>query len=201
MRISDVRVKVDRDNTTINPTNCDPMAVTSHVTGTGGDVNSTADDTAAGPLHPLPGGQLRQPALQAEARLQAEGRHQPRRLPGLHGDADAAGPATPTSPASAVTLPHSEFLAQDHIRTVCTRVQFAAERLPGGLASTATPRRPRRCSTRPLEGPVYLRSSNNPLPDLVAELDGEIDVEARRPHRLRQRAASATPSTSSPTPR
>ncbi len=29
----------------------------------------------------------------------------------------------------------------------------------------------------PLEGPVYLRSSNNTLPDLVADLRGQVDIE------------------------
>ena len=31
---------------------------------------------------------------------------------------------------------------------------------------------------QPLEGPVYLRSSSNPLPDLVMALHGQIDVDA-----------------------
>ena len=30
---------------------------------------------------------------------------------------------------------------------------------------------------KPLEGPVYLRSSNNPLPDLVAHLEGQVDID------------------------
>jgi hypothetical protein len=74
-----------------------------------------------------------------------------------------------------VSLPHSEFLAQEHIRTVCTRVQFAADRCPSaavyGRARAFTP-----LLDQPLEGPVYLRSSSNPLPDLVADLRGPIDV-------------------------
>ena len=42
-----------------------------------------------------------------------------------------------------VSLPHSEFLAQDHIKTICTRVQFAAEACPAGsiygYATATTP--------------------------------------------------------------
>ncbi len=30
---------------------------------------------------------------------------------------------------------------------------------------------------QPLKGPVYLRSSNRKLPDLVADLEGQIDIE------------------------
>jgi hypothetical protein len=77
--------------------------------------------------------------------------------------------------AAQVTLPHSEFLDQAHIRTVCTRVQFAAKACPAasvyGHATAITP-----LLDQPLEGPVYLRSSSNPLPDLVADLNGQIEV-------------------------
>jgi hypothetical protein len=74
-----------------------------------------------------------------------------------------------------VALPHSEFLDQAHIRTICTRVQFAANSCPSGAvygwARAFTP-----LLDQPLEGPVYLRSSNNLLPDLVADLRGQIHV-------------------------
>jgi hypothetical protein len=73
-----------------------------------------------------------------------------------------------------VTLPHSEFLDTTHIRTICTRVQFAAETCPKGsiygFARAFTP-----LLDKPLEGPVYLRSSNHKLPDLVLALRGQVD--------------------------
>jgi hypothetical protein len=82
---------------------------------------------------------------------------------------------------AAVTLPRSAFLDQGHIRTVCTRVQFAADACPRGAiygrAEAATP-----LLDEPLRGPVYLRSSDNQSPDLVADLRGPahqpIKVEA-----------------------
>lgn len=74
-----------------------------------------------------------------------------------------------------VTLPHSAFLDQSHIRTVCTRVQFAAKNCPAGSiygkAKAITP-----LLNEPLEGPVYLRSSSHPLPDLVMALHGLVDI-------------------------
>jgi hypothetical protein len=83
-----------------------------------------------------------------------------------------------------VTLPKSEFLDQSHIGTVCTRVQFAAKQCPAasiyGHATATTP-----LLDQPLSGPVYLRSSNHTLPDLVAALKGpasqpiEIDLAGR----------------------
>jgi hypothetical protein len=76
---------------------------------------------------------------------------------------------------ASVALPHSEFLDQAHIRTICTRVQFAAEACPpGAVYGKARAFSP--LLDRPLEGPVYLRSSSNPLPDLVVDLKGQIHV-------------------------
>ena len=76
---------------------------------------------------------------------------------------------------AAVTLPHSEFLDQGHIRTICTRVQFAANACPAGsvygYAKAYTP-----LLDQPLQGPVYLRSSSHKLPDLVADLKGQIHI-------------------------
>ncbi|HSK49584.1 MAG TPA: hypothetical protein VK889_03720, partial [Solirubrobacterales bacterium] len=75
---------------------------------------------------------------------------------------------------TAVTFPHSIFLAQEHIRTVCTRVQFAADNCPKasiyGKAEATTP-----LLDGKVQGPVYLRSSDNTLPDLVAALRGPDD--------------------------
>ena len=73
-------------------------------------------------------------------------------------------------------MPHSLFLAQNHIRTVCTRQQFDAERCPDGSeygkAVAHTP-----LFDEPLRGPVYLRSSTSRLPDLVASLrSGEVRI-------------------------
>lgn len=73
-------------------------------------------------------------------------------------------------------LPHSEFLDQGHIRTICTRVQFAADRCPTGSvyghATVFTPV----LGKRPLRGPVYLRSSSHKLPDLVIALKEPVAI-------------------------
>lgn len=83
------------------------------------------------------------------------------------GDANLAG--------AQVSLPRSEFLEQGHIRTICTRIQFAASHCPAGAvyghAKIVTP-----LLDRPLAGPVYLRSSSHELPDLVIDLHGQVDV-------------------------
>jgi hypothetical protein len=74
-----------------------------------------------------------------------------------------------------VTLPNSEQLDQSHIKTVCTRVQLAAQQCPAasvyGYASATSP-----LLEKELAGPVYLVSSSHPLPDLLADLHGQVDV-------------------------
>ena len=86
---------------------------------------------------------------------------------------------------AAVTLPRSAFLDQGHIRTICTRVQFAAgaghgSQCPkGAVYGSAKAWSP--LLDAPATGPVYLRSSNHNLPDLVVALKGPdsapVDVE------------------------
>ena len=105
--------------------------------------------------------------------------------------ADHSGPRTRASGRSwkhaqgdanlsraALTLPHSLFLDQSHIKTVCTRVQLAAKECPKnsvyGSAEAKTP-----LLDKKLKGPVYLVSSNDKLPDLVADLRGQVNIQLR----------------------
>jgi hypothetical protein len=75
-----------------------------------------------------------------------------------------------------VTLPYSEFIEQEHINNICTRVQFALNQCPfGSIYGYARAFSP--LLDESLEGPVYFRSSNNLLPDIVADLRGQVDVE------------------------
>jgi len=158
---------IDRPNFALNPTNCRELAVTSEVTSTQGVVAHPAtrfqvDGCKAlsfkpGLLLKLRGGTERAdyPALTAVFRARK-------------GDANTA--------SVSVALPHSEFLAQEHIGTICTRKRFAADKCPKrsvyGKAKAWTP-----LLDKPLEGPVYLRSSDHPLPDLVAALRGELEID------------------------
>ena len=81
---------------------------------------------------------------------------------------------------------------------VCTRVQFTAEACPPrsvyGQAKAWTP-----LLDAPLEGPVYLRSSNHVLPDLVADLNGQIHPSSTD-ESTRSRAGSAARSEPFPMP-
>jgi hypothetical protein len=178
-----IHLSLDRPNFTAAPTNCEPMSVNAHIGGAGTDLASSADDTTADLSNRFQVGNCASLGFKPKLGLRLfggtkRGAH-PRlvaKLTARPGDADIAG--------ASVALPHSEFLDQAHIRTVCTRVQFAARACPQGAiygeAEATTP-----LLDHALSGPVYLRSSDNPLPDLVVVLRGpdsqpiEVDLAGR----------------------
>jgi uncharacterized repeat protein (TIGR01451 family) len=167
VRVRDVQVHLDKNRFTLNPTSCEPFAITGTMFSfegksmNGGSRFQAADCASLG-FKPrlttrLFGGTKR------GAHPKFKGIYRSR-----EGDANVD--------SVVVTLPRSEFLDQSHIRTVCTRVQFAADACPAGsIYGHAEAKTPLLDET--LRGPVFLRSSNNKLPDLVAELHGIVDVE------------------------
>lgn len=166
LRIRDVRVNVDRSETMLNPTSCDPMAVEANVLSTGG--------AAADPFNRFQVGNCGRLGFAPKLAFKLKGGTNRGDYPALEAILRAR-PGDANIAKAAVTLPHSEFLAQEHIKTICTRVQFAADACPPGSiygrAKAITP-----LLDQPLQGPVYLRSSSNPLPDLVAKLNGTFEV-------------------------
>jgi hypothetical protein len=79
---------------------------------------------------------------------------------------------------AAFILPRATILDQSHIRTICTRVQLAANECPKnsiyGHAKATSP-----LLDKALKGPVYLTSSNHTLPDLLVNLRGQVPIRLR----------------------
>jgi len=167
VRVRDIRVHLDRSHFTLNPTNCKPFALSGTLFSSEGKTRQSATPFQAADCSGLGfkpklitrlfGGTHRG----AHPKFRGTFKARP-------GDANVSG--------AVVTLPRSEFLDQAHIRTICTRVQFAADQCPAGSiyghAVATTP-----LLDEALQGPVYLRSSDHDLPDLVADLHGLVDVE------------------------
>ncbi len=171
IHLRDVRVYIDRPQFTVNPTSCDPEAMTSTLSGSAAalgrpDLRSLATATArfqafnCGALgfRPRISLRMRGPVRRAKRpSLRVVVRPRP-------GDANIG--------AATVTLPPTIFLNQAHVRGVCTRPQLAADRCPPtsayGEAAAYTP-----LLERPLTGKAYLVSSDNLLPDLVFALRGQ----------------------------
>lgn len=172
LRVRDIRLRVDRPGTTLNPTRCSRMAVNGSIAGVGADLASLADDSLFSVSNPFQVGNCDSLRFGPKLSLRLFGGVKRGSHPKFRAMLRMPEGGANIRRAS-VALPHSEFLDQAHIRTVCTRVQFAAEQCPpASVYGHAVARTP--LFDTPLEGPVYLRSSSNPLPDLVAALRGPV---------------------------
>ena len=162
LRVRDVRLRVDRPNTTINPTSCARKSVDGAISGTGGAIFNAASPFQVGDCASLP--------FKPKLSLRLFGGTHRGSHPKLKATVNFPAGGANTAAAS-VALPHSEFLDQGHIGTVCTRPQFQAEACPQasiyGTVSAKTP-----LLDEELHGNIYLRSSSHQLPDLVAAFRG-----------------------------
>ena len=68
LKVRDLRVYVDRHNFLLNPTSCDESSARATLFGSYLNVFDPSDDVPVDLSDPLPGGQLREPRLQAEPR-------------------------------------------------------------------------------------------------------------------------------------
>jgi hypothetical protein len=176
IHLRDVRVDIDRLGFTLNPTSCEPAAMPSVLTGSGASTADPADDVAVSVANPFQVSFCSSLPFAPRIRMRLKG--------GVRRGAHPALTTTVTPrPGDAniglvtATLPPSQFLAQENIGTICSRQAYAQRACPAqsvyGWARAETP-----LMAEPLEGPVVLRASDNPLPDLVAQLRGRgIDID------------------------
>ena len=161
--VRSARLKLDKPNFTLNGTSCDKSSVT-------GQLVSTLDQTAllSNPFQLAECGSLGfKPAL----KLSLKG--------GTLRNGHPAFTSVLTYPQgdyanlrkAQVTLPPSMQLDQSHIQAPCTRPQFAADQCPdASIIGSVTATSP--LLDYDLTGPAYLRTGNNPLPDIVLALHG-----------------------------
>jgi len=176
LHLRDIRIYVDRPGFTRNPTSCEPSQLTSTLTGSGERFGDSSDDSSATVGERFQLLNCLTLGFQPKLGLRLRGATKRGGFPELRATFASRGPRDASLKDIAVTMPHSLFLAQEHIRTICTRERFAAERCPAGSiygkAVAYTP-----LFDEPLRGPVYLRSSDTRLPDLVASLrSGEVRI-------------------------
>ncbi len=165
----DVRVDVTRPQFTLNPTSCDPMQVTAALASNGGLVAGASDRFQVAGCERL--GFKPKLAFRFSGQMKRAGN------PALR-----AVLTQPKGQANigkvSVLLPKGQFIDNAHIRNPCTRDQFAREACPkGSILGRATAFSP--LLDQPLRGPVYFRANGGArqLPDLVADLRGQIRVE------------------------
>jgi hypothetical protein len=168
-------VRLGRPSFTLNPTSCEPKSVLATATSLFGQAASLSNPFQVGGCKPLP--------FKPKLSIHLFGpTHR-----GAHPSLRAVFQAKPGEANTArivIALPRSAFIDQAHFRTICTRVQFAADQCPAGSVyghiKAISP-----LLDYHLEGPIYLRSSVHKLPDVVAALRGppsqpiEIDLDGR----------------------
>ncbi len=176
LELRDARLSLDRNEFTLNPSNCNEKQITGQVTALLGATTPISQRFQVGGCKGLDYAPTLFIRLKGGTR---RGAH-----PRLRAVLEAKPGEEANTARASVALPRSEFLENAHIQTVCTRVQFAAKQCPKGSiyghAKALTP-----LLDEPLEGPVYLRSSSHELPDMVAALHGpasrpiEIELDGR----------------------
>ena len=167
LRMRMIQVDLNRPNFALNPTNCEPLSVIGTITG---EQNSVANVNA-----PFQVANCTDLDYGPKLRLKLKGGVNRRGHPAITAILRTE-PGEANTRRAAVTLPPGQILDNGHIGAVCTRVQFAADKCPAGsrLGSASAWSR---LLDEPVSGGVYLRSSNNDLPDIVADLEGQVDAE------------------------
>ncbi len=173
--VRSIALRLGRPDFTLNPTSCEPMSVLATATSVFNQPAALKSPFQVGGCKSL----SYKPALTTRLFGPVRRGGHPRLRTVFK-----AKPGEANTARIVFALPHSEFIDQAHFRTICTRVQFAADQCPAGSVyghiRAITP-----LLDYPLEGPLYLRSSNNELPDVVAALRGpasqpiEIDLDGR----------------------
>ena len=171
LRMRQILLELNRPDFTLNPTDCNPFSVNATASGDeGAEANLSSYFQVANCTH-LP--------FAPKLALRVSGATKHTGTPALTATL-TTHPGEANVARTSVTLPHSEFLDNAHLKTPCTRVQFAEGSTPGercpsgsdiGFARAETP-----LLGKALEGPVYLRTSGRKLPDIVAALNGQIDI-------------------------
>ena len=164
LRIRDIRVNLDRPEWGLNPTSCQPSTVSVSAKGNSGAVANMSERFQVAGCGKL--------GFQPKLTAKLTGPTKRGGLPAFRAEVTwPQGPGFANTKDVQVTLPHSVFLEQAHIDTVCTRVQAAAQQCPAGsiygYAEAETP-----LIDGKLTGPVFLKSSNHQLPDLAIALKG-----------------------------
>jgi hypothetical protein len=179
LNLRDLRVSVDRPGFTLNATSCAEERTVATLFGAG-TVLAPLPDTPVARIARYQAAGCRGLGFKPKLGIKLKGGTRRATFPALRVHYRPRA-ADANLKRLALAFPSSAFIEQGHFRTICTRVQFAAGAGHGsqcpkgavyGRARVWTP-----LLDEPLVGPVYLRSSDNNLPDAVLALRGIVDIE------------------------
>ena len=162
MRLRSILLELNRPNFTLNPTNCDPFAVSAVISGEEGAQANLSTPFQVADCSGLP--------FAPKLALRLSGSTKRAGNPALTATLTAtltANPGEANISSTAVTLPPTEIVDNAHIKTPCTKVQFAEGKVPGekcppgsviGFAKATTPilenrsKAPSTCAPTPAPG-------------------------------------------------
>jgi hypothetical protein len=172
--IRSLSVNINRKEFTLNGTNCNKGATTGSISGGGAEPSNPATWSSFAVNVPFQATACEGLAFSPNLKVRIFGQTHRAKHPKLKATLTTKEGQANVAVAS-VALPHSIFLDQSSLGSICTRPQFAANQCPAkskyGYARAWSP-----LLGSPVEGPVYLRSSNNTLPDMVADLHGQVSI-------------------------
>ena len=173
--IRSIDVNVDRQKFMKNPTNCAAQATTGFINGGGSSPDSSGGWSQYAVTAPYQALECRRLKFKPKLYTRIKGPTTRAKNPQIRAIVEARENDANIA-RTALTLPHSLFLDQSHIGTVCTRPQLASMTCPkASVYGHAKARSP--LLSNMLKGPVYLVSSNHKLPDLVADLRGQVRIQ------------------------
>ncbi len=167
--VRSIAVRMDRPEFTLNPTNCNPMAVLAGAASVFGQLATFSERFQVGSCSSL--------GFKPELTMKLKGATKRSGHPALRAELTQPKSSRANIGKVSVTLPRAQFIDQDRIGQVCTRSQFAASACPSNsILGKATAYSP--LLDKPLSGKVYLRANGGEreLPDMVVALRGQIDI-------------------------
>jgi hypothetical protein len=175
--IREIDVNIKRKKFMLNPTSCRKQATRGQILGGGADPTNPSLFSSYAVNDPFRATKCKRLGFQPRLKVKLFGPTERAKNPRLKavltarkGDANIA--------RTALTMPHSLFLDQGHIGTICTRPQLAAHDCPkASVYGKAWAKSP--LLAKPLKGKVFLVSSKHELPDLLVDLRGQVEVYLR----------------------
>jgi hypothetical protein len=172
-----INLDIDRSQFMINPTNCAAQATTGAINGGGADPTNSATFSSYAVNDPFQATECNTLGFKPKLKVTLNGPTKRAKNPRLTAVLNAKN-GQANILRTALTMPHSLFLDQGHIGTVCTRPQLASHTCPkGSVYGHAEAKSP--LLERKLQGKVFLVSSNHELPDLLVDLRGQVEIYLR----------------------
>jgi hypothetical protein len=189
VHLRDIRAYTDRPQFTFNPTNCTRTFTASTVLGSGLDFAFEADDRPFTATSPFQAADCAALPFQPKLSLKLIGGTKRSQFPKLKAFLRMRGFGEAGVARAQVTLPSSEFIANAHFNTICTRVQFKAAGGPcahrgdcrpdGGAGSRLRSRHPRGSLRRLDYGFAAIAAPDNESEPVPMQLLAQARLAAR----------------------